>query len=207
MHQQRFENYKSMDRFDKYFQIKSNDLSPARGRLLVSEPLMGDYYFGRSVILLADHNDEGTFGVIINKPINQPFNKIVPHFPKFEGSLHLGGPVESNALFYIHSYGEVIEDSVPIGGGLYWGGSIEMIKELIQFGQLTPEKICFYAGYSGWSPKQLDAELKRNSWLVTPMPRHNLLTSNPTTMWKDLLEPMGNEYQHWTKFPKDPGLN
>ena len=196
-----------MDRFDKYFQIKSNDLTPARGRILISEPLMGDYYFGRSVILLADHNNEGTFGVIVNKPLNQPFNKAVPNFPDFEGLLHLGGPVESNALFYVHSYGKVIEDSIPIGGGLYWGGSIEMIKELIQFNQLTPDNICFYAGYSGWSPSQLQEELERNSWLVTHMPANNLLTSNPSTMWKDLIRPLGHEYQHWTKFPKDPILN
>lgn len=196
-----------MGRIDKYIQVKSNDLIPSRGSLLLSEPLMGDFFFGRSVILLAEHNEEGSFGVIMNKPLEQNFNEVVPNFPDFNGHLHMGGPVESNALFYVHSFGDLIEESISIGGGLFWGGDIAMIKELILFGKLTSENIRFFAGYSGWSPAQLDEELKRNSWVVTKLPKHNILTFNTTTLWDDILSPLGEQYQYWTKFPKDPGMN
>ncbi|MDP2722762.1 MAG: YqgE/AlgH family protein [Bacteroidales bacterium] len=196
-----------MDSIDKYIQVKSNDLAPATGRLLLSEPLMGDYYFGRSVILLAEHNDEGSFGVIINKPLTQPFNEAVPNFPAFTGNLHLGGPVENNALFYIHTFGDLIEGSVPIGNGFYWGGEIEMIKELILFGKLSSDNISFYAGYSGWSPSQLQSELKRNSWVVSACPTDNVLNFDAGSMWQKLLVSMGDEYKYWSKFPKNPGMN
>ena len=196
-----------MNRIEKYVQVKSNDLAPAQGRLLLSEPLMGDYYFGRAVILLVEHNKEGSFGVIMNKPLHQPFNEIVPNFPDFAGNLHLGGPVESNSLFYVHSFGDLIEGSVSIGDGLFWGGELDMIKELILFGKLTPDNICFYAGYSGWSPAQLQDELKRNSWVVTQLPESPILKADAGSMWQELLTSMGEEYQYWTKFPINPGMN
>jgi putative transcriptional regulator len=196
-----------MDRIDRYITIKTNREAPRRGSVLLSEPLMGDYYFGRSVVLLAEHNDEGTFGVIMNKPLEQSLNEAVPHFPNFEGRIFLGGPVEKNSLFYIHSFGDLIEDSVDIGRGLYWGGSIEMIKDLILVGKLTSDNIRFYAGYSGWSPHQLNNELSRNAWIVTDIPDQNILAMESDKMWNNLLSPLGEQYAYWSKFPKNPELN
>ena len=180
-----------MDKIDRYVSVKTNLRTPKRGSILLSEPLMGDYYFGRSVVLLAEHNEEGTFGVIMNKPLEQAFNEAVPHFPSFDGQLFLGGPVEKNSLFYIHSFGDLIDDSTAIGGGLYWGGSIDIIKDLMLIGKLTPNNIRFYAGYSGWSPHQLNAELSLNAWVVTEIQDQNLLGMNSDTMWNNLLSPLG----------------
>ncbi len=196
-----------MKNIDKYITINSNKKTPKRGSLLLSEPLMGDHYFGRSVVLLAEHNDEGSFGVIVNKPIDQSFNDSVPGFPHFEGKLHLGGPIEHNALFYIHSLGDIIDDSLAIGGGLYWGGDVDMIKELMHFGKVTPLNIHFFAGYSGWSPNQLKKELSNNAWVVADMPLQSILTMEKEKMWSSLLKPLGEEYQYWTKFPKNPSQN
>lgn len=196
-----------MSRVDKFIKVSSNNLRPAKGRLLLSEPLMGDFYFGRSVVLLAEHNDEGTFGLVLNKPIEQRFNDVVQDFPHFDGPLCIGGPVETNSLFFVHTMGDKIEGSLEIGSGLYWGGNIEIVKEMILLNLISPDNIRFSLGYSGWSPDQLKAELGRNSWLVSKNVNTDILKIKPKEMWKKLLIPLGEEYQHWPKFPSDPGLN
>ncbi len=196
-----------MSGVDKFVKVTSNNLRPAKGRLLLSEPLMGDFYFGRSVVLLAEHNDEGSFGLVLNKPVMQEFNKVVKDFPKFEGQLFIGGPVETNSLFFIHTIGDIVEGSIEIGSGIYWGGDIDIIKEMILLNSITPNDIRFSVGYSGWSPDQLKNELKRNSWLVSKNLDKDILKIKPEIMWKKLLEPLGDDYKYWPKFPPDPGLN
>ncbi len=196
-----------MDDLDKYINVSTNNLLPAKGRLLLSEPLMGDFYFGRAVILLAEHDDEGTFGIVLNKPIKHSFNTIVKDFPDFTGPLFLGGPVEPNNLFFIHTIGDIVEGAIEIGHGVYWGGDIEIIKDMIEYGSITPSNIRFSIGYSGWSPNQLQNELKRNSWVVSNGLNKSIFTIDPNNLWKHLLPPLGEKYKYWQKFPTDPYLN
>ncbi len=196
-----------MNDIDRFLQIRTNNLSPAKGRLLLSEPFMGDYYFGRSVILLAEHNDEGSFGVILNKPVSAGFNEILKDFPEFDTTVYLGGPVETNSLFYIHTLGEKIDGAIEIRDGIFWGGDIEAVKEMMLLKLLGPEDIRFYIGYSGWGVNQLKNELKRNSWLVGVADKEIVLQTDPLVMWGKVLDKMGKEYRYWKKFPIDPNMN
>ena len=196
-----------MNDIDRFLQIKTNNLNPAKGRVLLSEPFMGDYYFGRSVILLAEHNEEGSFGVILNKPATAGFNEVLKDFPEFDAPIYIGGPVETNSLFYIHTLGAHIEDAVEIKDGLFWGGDIEAIKEMILLKMVKPDDIRFYIGYSGWGEDQLKTELERNSWLVTPANKDSIFKTDPLAMWNDFIDKMGNDYRYWTKFPIDPNMN
>jgi putative transcriptional regulator len=196
-----------MKEIDRFVQIRTNDLKPSKGRLLLSEPFMGDYYFGRSVILLAEHNEEGSFGIIMNKPVTAGFNDVLKNFPEFDAPIYLGGPVETSSLFYVHTIGEKLEGSVEIIDGLFWGGDIEALKEMMMLGTIQPSDIRFYLGYSGWGAKQLDGELKKNSWVITRSSKRKLFKMDPMYMWEKLLMNMGEEYQYWTKFPVDPGMN
>jgi len=196
-----------MKEIDRFIQIKSNNVLPARGKILLSEPFMGDYYFGRAVVLLAEHNDEGSFGVILNKPITVKFNDILKSFPEFEAPVFLGGPVETDSLFYIHTIGEQLEGATEIIKGLYWGGDIEALKEMILIKRIQPRDIRFFIGYSGWAADQLDGELKRNSWVVTKASRQKIFSLNPMIMWEQLLGRMGETYRYWSKFPVDPTMN
>jgi len=192
---------------DKYISVSSNNLLPSKGRLLLSEPLMNDYYFGRSVIIIGDHDNEGTFGAVINKPIKDKFNDVVKDFPKFDGGLFIGGPVEPNNLFFVHKIGDIVDGAISIGSGLYWGGDIEIVKDMIEYGSATSEDVRFLVGYSGWSPNQLQSELKRNSWVVSPEQEIDILKIEPKQLWERLLTPLGDKYKHWSSFPTDPGLN
>ncbi len=187
--------------------IKTNNIKPGKGKLLISEPFLLDYYFKRSVVLLAEHNEEGSFGIIMNKPVSAKFNEIVKNFPEFNAQLYLGGPVKSDSLFFIHTLGDRIEGSLEIIDGLYWGGNIEAIKEMIMLNILNPADIRFYIGYSGWNANQLDAELKRNSWVVSRAKVDQLLNTQPNKLWSLSLQNLGKEYALWTNFPSDPSMN
>lgn len=187
--------------------IRTNNIKPARGTILISEPFLWDYFFKRSVVLLAEHNDEGTFGVIVNKPIKARFNEVVKDFPEFNSKVFLGGPVQNDSLFFIHTLGEQLENSMEIIPGIYWGGNIEQVRELITLDQVKPAQIRFFIGYSGWSPNQLDEELERNSWVVSHITANDLLKTTPSMLWDRSLRRLGSDYAHWVNFPDDPGNN
>ena len=191
----------------KYLKIKSNNIAPSRGKLLISEPFLNDYFFKRSVVLLAEHNEEGSFGVIMNKPINTKFNEVIKDFPDFDAQLYLGGPVKNDSLFFVHTLGAKISNSNEIMDGLYWGGNIDEIKEMIMLGLLDKNDIRFYIGYSGWESKQLEGELEKNSWLVSAMNTKKLLTTNTDNLWKASLDTLGSDYEIWNNFPANPEMN
>jgi putative transcriptional regulator len=196
-----------MSDFNKILKIKTNDIRPSRGKILISEPLLSDNYFKRSVVLLAEHNEEGSFGIILNKPIDNKFNEVVPDFPEYDGNLYLGGPVSNSSLFFIHTLGDKIENSQEIMEGLYWGGDIDAVRELLMLEKISYNQIRFCVGYSGWGSNQLEEELKRNSWLVAGLPAKTLMSQAPEGLWEFALQKLGSEYSYWTNFPTDPGMN
>lgn len=196
-----------MSDLDDLIKIRSNDIAPTGGRILISEPFMYDFYFKRSVVLLAQHGDDGSFGIIVNKPLKISFNEVIKDFPEYDGQIYLGGPVKSDSLFFIHTFGEEIEDSIEILKGLYWGGDLDTVKELLRLNHLNDQNIRFFLGYSGWSPKQLDSELKRHSWAVSSTNAKLIMNTIPDKMWKMSLFQLGKEYSRWATYPSDPGLN
>ena len=192
---------------EELFKIQSNTLSPAIGNVLIAEPFMNDFYFRRSVILIIDHNEEGSLGVIINKRLTIPFNEIVQGFPEFKADVYLGGPVETDRIFFIHTVGEMIPDSHKISDGLYWSGNINVLKSMIKMDLIKPHEVRFYVGYAGWDGGQLRNELKANTWLVGKFSSKQLLTTMPGKMWKSFVRQMGKRYMLWDKFPVNPSEN
>ncbi len=195
-----------MTDINKILELKPSNIKPSKGKVLIAEPFMGDYYFKRSVILLAEHNDEGSFGMVFNKPLHVKLNNLITDFPKFDADLFLGGPVKTDSLFYIHKIPDVA-DSININDNLYWGGDLDNIKELIANNKFNKENIRFFIGYSGWSPKQLDSELKEQSWIVTRNKTDILLKESPDDIWKRMVEGLGKDYAHWINFPVNPVWN
>ena len=186
------------------FVIRSNSLEPKQGNILISEPLMNDFHFGRSVILLIDHEVvEGSFGIIINKRLNVEVCHVVDAFPDFDGPVYLGGPVAESQLFFIHTLGELIPDSYPIIDGLYWGGDHNTLTTLINTGIANNDNVRFYLGYAGWEAGQLIDELVRNTWLISDITTEQFLKTPPEKMWQTFVNKMGNAYEMWRRFPKD----
>jgi putative transcriptional regulator len=190
-----------------YFQIKTNSLTPEKGQILIAEPFLNDIYFKRSIILLVEHNDEGTVGFVLNKPININVNEIIKDFPKYETYLSIGGPVNTNTIHYIHTLGKLIPNSVQVRNDLWWGGDFDIIKELVELGKIEKNQIIFFLGYSGWKPGQLKDELMQNSWLVGEIDTHTLMSNNKNTLWADTLRNMGEIYKMWINSPENPSIN
>lgn len=189
---------------DECFKIRTNSLEPKAGNILISEPLMNDFHFGRSVVLLVDHEEsEGSFGIIINKTLNASVNHIADAFPDFEAPVFLGGPVADNQLFFIHTLGPMIPDSDSIMEGLYWGGDAETLKTLISTGIANETNTRFYLGYAGWDAGQLVSELVRNSWLVSETNAKQFFGVKPEKMWQTFVNQLGSPYEMWGRFPKN----
>ena len=187
--------------------MTTQTLQPTAGRLLVSEPSLQDFYFRKSVILLAEHNEDGSFGLIINKPVDVKLNEVVSDFPEFPAKIFLGGPVKTDSLFFIHSRPEKIENSMKILKGIYWGGDIVQVHDLIRQKELSPDDIRFFIGYTGWAPQQLEMEMKRSSWVVAPSTPEQLIRDHPEDLWASLMKSMGGDYPLWANFPNDPAWN
>jgi putative transcriptional regulator len=179
---------------------------PKQGSILISEPSLRDFYFRQSVILLAEHNEEGTFGVIINKPIEARLRDIIKGFPGYNLPVYLGGPVKTDSIFFIHTRDDV-EQSMPIMQGLYWGGDLDAIREMLKKKEMSPHEIRFFVGYSGWSPNQLDRELKEKSWVLSQTTVSEVINDHPETLWSTYLKNMGQDYAIWANFPADPTFN
>jgi len=182
-------------------------LKPLKGRLLVSVPFLNDLFFGRSVVLLTEHNQLGSAGLILNKPLDTKISSAVKNFPEFDSKLFLGGPVENSALFYLHTAADRIPNSSKIFKDLYWGGDYEVLKSIIHDKKISPEEIKFFVGYSGWAPKQLNMELKHNSWVIAATTVKNIMAKNHKRIWEEKIKVSSKEYAVWSRFPVNPSLN
>jgi putative transcriptional regulator len=187
--------------------MTTHTLRPTAGRLLISEPSLQDFYFRKSVILLAEHNEDGSFGIIVNKPVEVRLNEVVSDFPDFPARVFLGGPVKTDSLFFIHTCPEKIADSMRILDGIYWGGDIEQVLGLIIKKTINPEEIRFFIGYSGWAPHQLELEMEKSSWVVSKVTADLLIKGEPESLWPNMMKSMGGEYPLWANFPVDPNWN
>ncbi|MDI1256740.1 MAG: YqgE/AlgH family protein [Flavobacterium sp.] len=179
-----------------------------KGNLLIAEPsIIGDLSFNRSVILLADHNDEGSVGFIINKPLKYTINDLIPEIDaRFK--IYNGGPVEQDNLYFIHNIPELIPDSIEISNGIYWGGDFESTKDLINQGEIGKNNIRFFLGYTGWAAEQLENEMNSNSWIITKNSYANKIIGKSTThFWKEKIMELGGDYVIWSNAPENPILN
>ena len=185
----------------------STQLKPGNGKVLIAAPFLNDFYFGRSVVLLADHTHEGSFGIVMNKPLDLRFNDIIEEFPAVDAGVFIGGPVKPDSLFFVHTLGDAIPQSVRILDGLFWGGDIDDIRTGIRENKIASSQIRFFLGYSGWGPKQLDKEMTAHSWVVSKAKSPELLNADPVQLWKKMVKGLGSEYAEWLSYPIDPRLN
>ena len=179
-----------------------------KGQLLIAEPsIIGDLSFNRSVILLADHNEEGSVGFILNKPLEYTITDLIPEIDA-AFLIYNGGPVEQDNLYFIHTVPELITHSIEISNGIFWGGDFELTKSLINEGRINKEDIRFFLGYTGWSENQLEEELQANSWIISKNEyKSAILSKSSKQFWKEKIIELGGDYIIWSNAPENPLLN
>jgi len=182
--------------------------NPKKGNLLIAEPsILGDVSFNRSVILLADHNKEGSIVFILNKLLNYTISDLLPEI-EIPLRVYNGGPVEQDNLYFIHKIPDLIPDSIEISNGIFWGGDFKSVIELINAGKLNEKDIRFFLGYSGWDADQLMNELISNSWIVSEnIYKNSIIEKIDTTFWKEKMLELGGDYSIWSNAPENPSFN
>jgi putative transcriptional regulator len=188
------------------FQIKSNGLSPEKGRALIAEPILPDVIFSRSVVFLVDDADNKHTGLILNKNSGVTVGSVINAFEGKDFPLFLGGPVDTETVHFLHTYGKIIPNAIHIKGNVYWGGDFDAVVEMLDANVLDKNKISFFLGYSGWTEGQLSEELENDSWLVCNVP-DSFVFSDPKQLWKRSLTFVDKKYEIWKNFPENPELN
>lgn len=177
------------------------------GKVLLAEPFMVDPNFKRSAVVLVEHGDEGSIGFIMNKPIKMRIDDLIDGFPEFESEVLFGGPVQTDTVHYIHNVGDLLDDSVKVADGVFWGGDFDKLKFLITSKLIEPHNIRFFVGYSGWSEGQLLDEMTLGSWIVADMDSNYLFSANPDELWQKVLENKGNVFSVIAQIPEIKSWN
>ena len=186
----------------------SNKKNPSKGDILLSDPFESDQFFTRSVVLICDHNEEGSFGFVLNNYVSIDLSAIIPEFPIIDSKVSIGGPVDSESVFYIHSFGDEVPGSTKISPSIYFGGDFTKVIQLLQESKENTSKIRFFLGYSGWSPNQLMDEMNTHSWIVSSKKVvTELFDTKETKLWEKLMKRQGKKFEMMAKFPLDPTNN
>jgi len=181
--------------------------NPSKGALLIAKPFLGDPNFERGVILLCEHNDQGSFGFVLNQVTDLFLGDVLEDTIYQDVPLHLGGPVEKNTLHFIHRRPDLISGGAEIMPDVFWGGDFEQVRTLLNINTLSVDDVRFFIGYSGWSGGQLENEIVQDSWIITQTKSEFLFTTPPADFWREILKNMGGEYRSIAHYPTDPRLN
>ncbi len=185
-----------------------NEEDPAKGKLLISDPFLDEDYFRRSVVYLCEHNIDGSFGFVVNNFISINLNELDESLPKVEAQISLGGPMEVNSLYFIHQFGDQIQNSAEISDGVFLGGDFQQLSNKIVEDQANITKVRFIIGYAGWKRKQLKEEIKNNAWIVKELSSPlQLFESQSRLSWKRVMFDLGGKYKIMSKFPLTPMNN
>jgi putative transcriptional regulator len=179
-----------------------------KGQLLLDSGQLGGSFFQRTVVLVCQHDDEGAFGLILNRSLGKTVGEmIIADLPDTlkESPLYLGGPVQPAALSFLHADNFIPDANVMPNLNLE-----HSLDELMEVGEsFSPgKKLKLFAGYAGWSPGQLEAEMKRKAWLTFPASVELIFDTPPDQLWQKILKSKGDwKNKLLSQMPDDLSLN
>ncbi|PZR31610.1 MAG: hypothetical protein DI538_20730 [Azospira oryzae] len=190
----------------EYFKYR-NEVNPGKGKMLVSEPYLADPNFERTLVLLCEHNDEGSFGFVLNKPSIARMGDVLEDLKGLDAPVYIGGPVQQDTLHFIHQCAD-LEGATEITPGVFWGGNFEGLLVNLDIQKVNVDDVKFFLGYSGWAAGQLEGELKTDSWIVSDRITPELIfETDHQEMWKKALRIMGGRFSVYSNYPADPRDN
>lgn len=186
--------------------IRSVDKKITKGKILVAMPILVDPNFRQTVVLLCDHGDEGSLGLVVNRPTNMSVSKLINDFPALteSGSVFAGGPVSKDALLVLHRSNES-------DGGHDVLKDVYLAKDVLAFKEPscknTGKNIRCYLGYAGWGPGQLESEMKSGSWHLVQGDSRVIFDQDPTLLWQDMMRKLGSQWTVYASMPPDLSMN
>lgn len=184
-------------------------IEPNKGHILISDPFLPDPNFSRTVVLLTDHSETGTFGLVLNQMTDLTLGKVLGRTDFPEIPVYQGGPVQLDTLHFIHSFGGALSGSIKIMEGLWWGGDFEALAEILTSADYKEEQFKFFIGYSGWGANQLGDELEQESWLVSEIDPKEALSrvDDSKLLWNRAMKKRGGSDKYLANSPLDPQWN
>lgn len=179
-----------------------------KGTLLVATPDISSGIFFRSVILLCEHTAGGSFGIVINKPLELDIPDEIltsaqmsnPHL-----EIRAGGPIQTNQMMLVHSSNKIPDQTIEICEGVYLGGDLHFLQDSIIHDTGPLIRLCF--GYTGWTSGQLEREFLDNRWYLHPSSYRYIFEVPPHELWQTVLKEMGGRYATLSMMPEDLALN
>jgi putative transcriptional regulator len=176
------------------------------GQLLVASPAMADPNFARSVIAIANHDEDGALGIILNRPSE---TEVVEAVPELEGVVDddevvfVGGPVQPASIVVLAEFEDPAEAAFLVVGGI---GLVSDRTGLERLGVATARRRVF-AGYAGWGPGQLEQELEREDWILEAVQPQDVFDEEPGALWGRVLARKGGQFRLLARMPPDPSVN
>ena len=188
--------------FDRTFQMNYS----YKGKILISTPDISGDIFSRSVVLVVDHNENGAFGLILNKKNNNMSSRLLDIFG-FKLDVYEGGPVENDKIFFICKGRPITENYSEITDEFYLTEDIENVVSAIIEQRISVNDIKVFSGYSGWAAQQLEGEIRRKMWTVVDVYNLDYTTSSDQSLWKNIMQNLGGEFLLWANAPQDVSMN
>ncbi len=180
----------------------------SKGSFLIASPEIDAGVYFRSVILLCEHSPSGSFGLIINKPVNIDLPEEII---KIENQANVnigirsGGPIQPNQMMLLHSSDALGEQALKVCEKVYLGGDMQFLKESISSPTGPNLRLCF--GYTGWDAGQLEREFLSGNWFLAPGKAGHVFEVPPEKLWQTILREMGGKYATLSMIPEDLSLN
>jgi putative transcriptional regulator len=178
-----------------------------RGQLLVAAPILHDPNFHRTVVLVAEHGEEGAMGLVLNRPAGVTVGEAVPDLAWLadeDAVVHVGGPVSPQSVVVLAEFEEPEQSALIVDADL--GFVSAEVDDTAALAEALGRRRVF-AGHAGWGPGQLEAEMEEESWIVEPARREDVFTADPEELWSQVLRRKGHEYALLSTMPMDPSLN
>ena len=159
-----------------------------RGMFLLASPRLGDPRFARTVVLLLEYDETGALGLVVNRPTKLSLHDVLetPLPNSAEHVVYSGGPVEHRRLIALLRSTDAVEGAERVAGDIHASGSVDTLRRMLERDAPAAD-VHTYLGYAGWSPGQLDAELARGDWIVTPADAASIFDTPPADVWRDLM--------------------
>jgi putative transcriptional regulator len=177
-----------------------------QGQLLVASPTMADPNFARTVIAIANHDEDGALGIVLNRPSD---TEVVEAVPELEGVVDgnevvfVGGPVQPASIVVLAEFEDPAEAAFLVVGGI---GLVSDRTGLERLDTVTARRRIF-AGYAGWGPGQLESELEREDWIIEPALPEDVFSEAPIELWAQVLDRKGGQFRLLARMPADPSVN
>ena len=161
------------------------------GSILISPPLQWDINFRDSVVLVCEHSENGSFGLILNRTLTIEVEQLFEDFGPFDDLLHWGGLVQPDTMHFLHRLPDEIPGSIPLGDDLFWGGDFDVVRRRMELGAIDPSDIRFYLGYAGWMSGQLELEVAARGWILGDAGSINIFGDPETDLWRESMKKKG----------------